>query len=342
VEWALVGGAIVVLVLVAVLQLARLSSLIRHDIKSMGADPSQLSAAEAAEAVQRFRTSGAQIVLGLAGLSAILFTWIQLEDARDQAQKEQTLATQGQFADRYMRAVDQLGSESLPIRVGGLYALERVATDSSTVDGEDWEGWKAETQGQVAETLTAYIREHGNQAGAHEQRDKARLEEFLLQARAPDVQVALVVLDHIFEEPLSEPVNLDFGGTDLRRARFGEGNYLRWADLGGVNLTYTTLEGCDLSQADLSGAHLMGADLSKAILSHETDLYEVMVTAGEDLTIKNTLWPDDFDSANGREKQEQPVPKRWGDYETEHLGGFEISPPANEHPSVGCPDAEPR
>jgi hypothetical protein len=60
------------------------------------------------------------------------------------------------------------------------------------------------------------------------------------------------------------------------------------------------------------------------------------------LTIKNTLWPDDFDSANGREKQEQPVPKRWGDYETEHLGGFEISPPANEHPSVGCPDAEPR
>jgi hypothetical protein len=33
---------------------------------------------------------------------------------------------QGQITDRYTRAVEQLGSDKLDIRLGGIYALERV------------------------------------------------------------------------------------------------------------------------------------------------------------------------------------------------------------------------
>jgi hypothetical protein len=38
---------------------------------------------------------------------------------------------QGQVTDRYIKAVGQLGEESSPARVGGVYALERIGHDSS-------------------------------------------------------------------------------------------------------------------------------------------------------------------------------------------------------------------
>jgi hypothetical protein len=38
---------------------------------------------------------------------------------------------QGQVTDRYTKAVGQLGDASSPVRVGGVYALERIVYDSS-------------------------------------------------------------------------------------------------------------------------------------------------------------------------------------------------------------------
>jgi hypothetical protein len=40
------------------------------------------------------------------------------------------LTEQGQVTDRYTKAVGQLGDESSPVRVGGIYALERISHDS--------------------------------------------------------------------------------------------------------------------------------------------------------------------------------------------------------------------
>ena len=40
------------------------------------------------------------------------------------------LTEQGQVTDRYTKAVGQLGDESSPVRVGGVYALERIGNDS--------------------------------------------------------------------------------------------------------------------------------------------------------------------------------------------------------------------
>src|SRR5262252_9376366 len=37
----------------------------------------------------------------------------------------------GQIADLYSRAIEQIGSEKLDVRIGGIYALERVARDSA-------------------------------------------------------------------------------------------------------------------------------------------------------------------------------------------------------------------
>ena len=45
-------------------------------------------------------------------------------------QKTLELTEQGQVTDRYTRAIEQLGSDKLDVRTGGIYALRRVAVDS--------------------------------------------------------------------------------------------------------------------------------------------------------------------------------------------------------------------
>jgi hypothetical protein len=41
------------------------------------------------------------------------------------------LNREGQVTDRYTKAVGQLGDESSPVRIGGVYALERIGNDSA-------------------------------------------------------------------------------------------------------------------------------------------------------------------------------------------------------------------
>ena len=57
------------------------------------------------------------------------------------------LTEQGQVTDRYTRAVEQIGSDKLDVRIGGIYALERVARDSNR------------DHPSVMEVLTAFVRE---------------------------------------------------------------------------------------------------------------------------------------------------------------------------------------
>lgn len=86
----------------------------------------------------------AQIVLGILVVGTLWVAWRRATAA------EQTVevAKEGQITERFTRAVEQLGNrESIAIRLGGIYALERIAKDSST---DHW---------QVMEVLTAYVRE---------------------------------------------------------------------------------------------------------------------------------------------------------------------------------------
>src|SRR5215211_5326823 len=85
----------------------------------------------------------AQILGGTALLSGLYFTWRTLQVNRE-----------GQITDRFTRAIDQLGktddkgNKLFEIRVGGIYALERIARESE------------EDHGPIMEVLTAYVRQH--------------------------------------------------------------------------------------------------------------------------------------------------------------------------------------
>jgi hypothetical protein len=93
----------------------------------------------------------AQIAGGLALLFGLYFTWRRVEIS----QKTLEVQQDQQVTERFTRAIDQLGATDdmgdprLEIRLGGIYALERIARDSPERD-----------YSTVMEVLTAYVREN--------------------------------------------------------------------------------------------------------------------------------------------------------------------------------------
>jgi hypothetical protein len=66
-----------------------------------------------------------QILSGVAVITGLNFAWQQLGQTSDNVRVSQ----EGRITDRFTRAVDQLGSDDLTVRLGGICALERIAGD---------------------------------------------------------------------------------------------------------------------------------------------------------------------------------------------------------------------
>jgi uncharacterized protein YjbI with pentapeptide repeats len=175
------------------------------------------------------------IVTGLLALTAVYYTARNADTARRTFQ----LGEQGQVTDRYTKAIEQLGSDQANIRIGGIYALERIAADS------------ARDHPIVMEVLTAFVR------GAEVERTPP--------ARPrPDVQAALTVIGRRTAD--HDTRDIDLSHTDLHGARM-VGARLRHAYLAGVDLTAAGLFGARLTAATLTGARLASADLTSADLT---------------------------------------------------------------------------
>lgn len=147
-------------------------------------------------------------------------------------------AAQGAETERYARSMSLLGSESSEVRLGGVFALERLARES------------ARDHGPIMEVLAAFVRERA-----------AWLEGETVSARpSADVQAALTVLGRRHAPFDPEGFRLDLHATSLARA------YLPHAQLRAAFLYEANLEGTILQHADLSGAWLWKASLEGAVL----------------------------------------------------------------------------
>ena len=72
-----------------------------------------------------------------AGVFGLAFAAWRARTADEQAKtakKQAGIAEEGQFTDRFSAAVEHLGSEQLPVRLGGIYALWRLAKASPESD----------------------------------------------------------------------------------------------------------------------------------------------------------------------------------------------------------------
>jgi hypothetical protein len=176
------------------------------------------------------------------------------------------LNRQGQITERFTRAVDQLGSEQINVRLGGIYALERLARESR------------DDHGPIVEILTAYVRERApwppragaspnqiDQPTAASGRDNAEGEGKSV-ALSTDVQAVLTVLGRR-TVAYDTGILLQLESTDLSQARLRGAN-LVGAHLEGANLKRAELVGANLVGANLVGANLVGAHLEHAYLEH--------------------------------------------------------------------------
>src|SRR5262252_3798850 len=187
------------------------------------------------------RTTLLHGAVGLVLLAGALVIWRQSQ-----------LSRQGQITERFTRAIDQLDyTKAVEVRLGGIYALERIARDSPQTD--HW---------PIMEVLTAYVREHAQwseaKLGSEESPDEAK--------PAVDIQAVLTVLSRRSQWYQNGELQcLDLRQTDLRRANLPSA-HLEGASFGGAHLERANLGGAHLEGAALGGAHLEGANLFAAHL----------------------------------------------------------------------------
>lgn len=192
-------------------------------------------------------TAVGALISGLATAGALIFAGGSAQTASDAVNvtREQLLqAKDNQTIEWFTKAVSQLSSRALPVRLSGVYTLERVATDSER------------DQPVVIETLCAFVRVATEKRGPRRSgRSPGRL--------GLDTQAALTVIGRRVIRRQPEVVDLRearLAGADLAYARLAN------ASLGGADLSSSRLKGALLTGADLSGATLVGADLNVAEL----------------------------------------------------------------------------
>jgi uncharacterized protein YjbI with pentapeptide repeats len=159
-----------------------------------------------------------------------------------------SVTRQSHITERYTAAIDQLGSQSGHVRLGGIYALERIARDSKR------------DESTITEVLCAFVRSKGTTSpGA---------------ATEQEAQAALNVIGRL---PGSGAFRkLDIRGADLSGMNFSKAK-LAGADLSDAKLmraqmAKADLRGATFARADLTRASLDGADLSGATLLPEAIL----------------------------------------------------------------------
>lgn len=165
--------------------------------------------------------------------------------------QELVVARQGQLVDRFTKTIEQLGANAVDVRLGAIFALQQIAE-------------RPEYARPVAEILLAYLKTHAAEqreiqgkdappngspvvsgAGANASRVRLR----------PDLQAALRILvaDELWAHAMPGRLDLSFINV-------------RYADLGGVNLTAVVLLGAVLDGSNLRGARMSYADLRQVSL----------------------------------------------------------------------------
>jgi len=181
------------------------------------------SLAEVFKAENEARRTLIQLLGGLFFFAGLVFTWLQLQATQDR-----------QITDRFSKAIEHLGDETLAVRLGGIYALERIARDS---ERDHW---------TTMEVLTAYVR--GNSPRALrvnvQTGEIERYSVLTTPGVKPDIQTILTVIGRRnTAHEQGQEYTLDLSGT-----------YLITADLSGADF-----RGADLTRADLTRANLRGA-----------------------------------------------------------------------------------
>ncbi len=210
------------------------------------------------------------------GIGGAIVAWAALTQAataRRRHEEQTGVDRQRRITESFSKAVEQLGSDKLEVRLGGIYSLERISKESP----DDY--------GTAMENLTAFVRERSQRnerertaIGLEERiskrayflweendrplgqiRQKAEELEKLGEPPATDIAAVLTGIKRRREQSRErESVNgwrLDLSGAVLKKAHLVD------AHLEGASLWRAHLEGAVLTEAHLEGANLVDARL---------------------------------------------------------------------------------
>ncbi len=173
-----------------------------------------------------------QALGGTVVLLSIFFTWHNLQVSKAQ-----------QITDRFTKAVEQLGQSDndIAVRLGGIYALERIAIDS---EKDHW---------TIMEIITTYIR------------DKTRAPTNS-EKPSSDIQAALWVLGRrMYTRETKAYTVLYLSGANLKGANLFRAHFEK-AWMRNTNLEKAQLQEIHLEEANLERSYLVKADLTEANL----------------------------------------------------------------------------
>ncbi|WP_434449989.1 pentapeptide repeat-containing protein [Lentzea sp. E54] len=149
-------------------------------------------------------------------------------------------AAERRITELYTKAADQLGSDKAPVRLAGLYALERVGIGAP------------DQRATIVNVICAYLRmPHTAPAVGQDQE--------VYERRLQEQQVRLTA-QRILHRHISTLVDAN-GRNDHHWERLH-------IDLTSADLRDADLAQTDLTDADFSGASLVGVRLTSAVLAH--------------------------------------------------------------------------
>jgi len=203
-------------------------------------------------------------------------------------------ATERRVTELYTRAVDQLGSDRVAVRLGGLYALERLAQDHP------------KQRQTVVDIVCAYLRMPHDQAGADGQQEQQvrqtaqRLLTRHLRASDPDTFWPAVRID------LRGARLVDF---DAARCTFGEINLTGVVFDGTTRLDDAVFDdGVELTDSRFTGeARLTGVRSTGAVcfdnVTFDGDVWltsaDLADASFDGATFGGTAWCDEFAVGDG-------------------------------------------
>ena len=237
----------------------------------------------------------AQLLAGFAVLYGIYLGWQRIEVSKEE-----------QLTNRFAKAIELLASEAIEVRLGAIYALERIAKDSPK---DHW---------TIMEILTATVREKRpitpvpeTPAASEDNPDSAATETPepelpKAEEKLPtDIQAILTVIGRRNLAPEKYTSRfIDLSHSNLRKAILFKAHLecadLTEAHLEGALLFKPHLEGAYLNRAHLEGARLfephfkhttlLGANLEGTDLSNPKSLTKKQIS--EAIIDKNTKLPD--------------------------------------------------
>jgi hypothetical protein len=259
---------ILVVLLIAVVFLPR--ALVTVDVGHSQVE--QMTPAARAGAVNDIRSSFLQAIGGAALIAGAYITWRQLRHSMSDSREQRELQRQAHVTELFNSAVEHLGSSELQIRLGGIYALDRIGRDS------------APDRDAIVNILAAYIRTQSPwppPAPARFGNDYPIDQVPPLRVRAVDIQAALTTLARWGPTDAHDDI---WPTADLTDADLRMGNLAR------AHLWRVRLHGANLAGANLCGADLRGVDLEYAVLE-EADLQGAIAD-------ETTWWPANYDPEN--------------------------------------------